>query len=169
MTADPEDHEPVEHEGNQSCDDVGAHQRHQIALLAKEEQEPDEADEPHGGVDSTNHEERDTLVTDHPQEPARLPGHTSGSHHLGAHRTPRDSERNDPASGQNGGEDVPPRAQSLGRQQTPGAVTGIHPQGAIPATTEYIGLAVTIEVPRADDGGERVPSAADEPRLQPST
>src|SRR5665647_34303 len=81
----------------------------------------------------------------------------------------RSSVRDARASGTDGGEDTPPRVHSRALQEAAGAVTGMHPQSAIPAVSDNVGLAATIEVPRADDGGEHVPSSTDEPRSQPST
>jgi hypothetical protein len=86
VTADPEDHEPVEHEGDQHADDVRAGQRRQVApSLAHGHLEPGEREVSDGGVDRPDGQERDALVPDDVQQPARRSRHADRRHHLRTH------------------------------------------------------------------------------------
>src|SRR5664280_1002272 len=80
VTTNPEDHEPVEHEGDEHGDHMRTQQRHQIALLAQQHQEPCKDKEPNNCVDCPDYEKGDALVTDDPQEPTRRSGPVSYTH-----------------------------------------------------------------------------------------
>src|SRR5659263_183462 len=77
--------------------------------------------------------------------------------------------RGQDSSRQDAREDVPPGTHGLLLQEAAGAVAWVHPQDAIFATREKVGLAITAEVSRAHDRGEYVPSRTDDLTWQPTT